>query len=463
VAALLLFAAAMACSPACGQGASVVINGPPSGTAVVVGQEVLIDSTATADAGVARVELAIDGVVVRRDSPPSGNPTTFRVSQGWTPDAQGQVAVSVVAYDLNGNASPQVSLTLQVVASSGVVPTTAPGATAVPGPAATEVPDVTVEAGCTLNASYVADVTIPDDTEVAPSSTIVKTWRIRNSGTCDWTADFKLLFVSGDQMSGEAVVAVTPTAAGSTTDLSVNLTAPVSPGTYRGNWRMQSDEGLAFGSTFYVQIVVPAPATDTPPPTDVPTETSVPPTESAPVEVDIVASADSYWWPGNVACMIGGCPDFGGSTELELSNNATGGGGGTLPILWPGLVVVQFDLSGIPADATIESATMHLYLASASGATSVNIRARRATSPWSEGDHSVKPVCGTDGDSSRNVGSGSGWYDWDVESDVDYQHANPTTNYGFCMTVGGDGDKRVFRSREGASASRPYLRVVYLP
>jgi hypothetical protein len=126
------------------------------------------------------------------------------------------------------------------------------------------VPDVTGEGGCTLNVSYVADVTVPDDTEFAPGTAFVKTWRIRNSGTCDWTAGFNLVFVSGDQMGGEATVAVPPTAAGSTADLSVHLTAPSSPGTYRGNWRVQSDEGLAFGSIVYVQIVVAGAATEEP-------------------------------------------------------------------------------------------------------------------------------------------------------------------------------------------------------
>jgi hypothetical protein len=276
VAAVFLFTAALACSPACGGGVSVVINSPPSGSAVVVGQEVQIDSTATADAGVARVDLAINGAVVRRDSPPSGNPTTFRIAQGWTPDSEGQVTVSVVAYDVNGNASAQQVLTLQVVASGAVVPTAAPGATGEPGPTVTPEPDVTTEAGCTLNASYVADVTIPDNTIVTPGSAVVKTWRIRNTGTCDWTAGFSYVFVSGSQMGGEASVAVPPTAAGSTYDVSVNLTAPAAPGTYKGNWRMQSDEGAVFGSTFYVQIVVPEPATDTPLPTDVPTDTPLP-------------------------------------------------------------------------------------------------------------------------------------------------------------------------------------------
>jgi TolB protein len=276
VAGAFLLVAVLACTPTCGQPVSVVINSPPDGSTAVVGQEVLIDSTASASAGVERVELVVNSALIRRDSPPAGNPATFRISQGWTPDAEGYVVVSVVAYDVNGNSSPQATLTLQVVAGGAVAPTTEPGATAAPEPTVTPEPDVTTESGCTLNASYVADVTVPDDTELAPGSSVGKTWRIRNSGTCDWTAGFNLVFLSGDQMGGEASVPVPATAAGSTVDMTVHITAETTPGTYKGNWRMQSDEGLAFGSTFYVRIIVPSPATDTPLPTDVPTGTPEP-------------------------------------------------------------------------------------------------------------------------------------------------------------------------------------------
>jgi hypothetical protein len=427
---------------------------------VTVGQEVQIISTAAAEAGVARVDLSVNGQVVRADAPPSGNPTTFSVSQPWTPAAEGDVTISVVAYDTKGAVSEPATVALHVgtgAADSG-------GATPVPEATQTPVPDVTGEGGCTLNASYVADVTVPDDTEFAPGAAFVKTWRIRNSGTCDWTAGFNLVFVSGDQMGGQATVAVPPTAAGSTTDLSVNLTAPGSPGTYRGNWRPQSDEGLAFGSQVYVRIVVPEPTPvpteePTPEPTEEPTpEPTAEPTEE-PVEVDIVASEDAYWWPGNLACMT--CPDFGGGTELELLNGVSGDP--PYQILYQGKIAIRFDLSGIPEGATIEEATLHLYLASADGTGSASISVRRATSPWSEGDHGVKPICETSGGASRNVGSGSGWYDWGVTDMVQQQHANPTTNYGFCLRGGDPDQERTFRSREGAAVTRPYLRVVYQP
>jgi Tol biopolymer transport system component len=264
LAVLFLIGAILACGPAGGQAVDVVINGPSSGSTVTVGEEVLVDSMATANAGVDRVELAVNGSVVRRDSPPSGNPTSFRVSQPWTPTSAGQVTISVVAFDVNGNASPEASVTVQAVASGAAVPTETPP------------PPVTTEAGCTLGSQYVADVTIPDGTEMSLGAAFVKTWEVKNSGTCDWDAGFELIFVGGAQMSGPASVPLPAVAAGSDVDIAVNLVAPSSPGTHKGTWRIRSDEGAVFGTNLTVLIEVPAPATDTSVPTDVPTDTPLP-------------------------------------------------------------------------------------------------------------------------------------------------------------------------------------------
>ncbi len=276
----VLALAALACGGGgAGERPTVTISSPPNGMVVTVGQEVQIISMAAAEAGVERVELAVNGEVVRSDMPPEGNPTSFSMAQPWTPLAEGEVTVVVVAYDTSGAASEPAVITLQVQAGTGAV-------TEEPGPTPTAMPDVMGEGGCTLNASYVADVTIPDDTELAPGTSFVKTWRLRNSGSCDWEDGFELIFVSGEPMGGPVSVVVPATAAGSMVDVSVNLVAPGSPGTYRGNWRMRSDTGTVFGTQVYVQIVVPEPATSTPNPTDTPgpTDTASPPSPTfAPV------------------------------------------------------------------------------------------------------------------------------------------------------------------------------------
>jgi hypothetical protein len=271
LAVVFLVGAVLACGPvAGGKAVTVVINGPVNGASVAVGQEVLIDSTTSASAGVARVELSVGGVAVRHDVPPSGNPTTFRISQPWTPTAEGQATISVMGYDVDGNSSEAATITLQVVSSGGVVPTAGPGTT-VPGPMETSPPPVTTEAGCTVGSQYIADVTIPDGTVMTPGAGFVKTWKVKNSGTCDWDASYHLIFISGEQMGGPASVSLPAVAAGAQADLSVNLVAPASYGTHKGTWRIQSGEGTVFGTNLTVLINVPAPVTDTPVPTDVPT------------------------------------------------------------------------------------------------------------------------------------------------------------------------------------------------
>ncbi|MGQ9803377.1 MAG: DNRLRE domain-containing protein [Anaerolineae bacterium] len=151
--------------------------------------------------------------------------------------------------------------------------------------------------------------------------------------------------------------------------------------------------------------------------------------------------------------------DWGHGPKLELKN---GSSGGPIAIFYPGRVAVRFDLSGIPAGATIDQAVLHLRLTDATGTEPVNVRAARANSPWSE-DDSVKPGCESAGSVVRAVGAGAGWYDWDVTALVRYQFANPSTNYGFCVSEGTVDDSRTFARREGSSASRPYLRVTYRP
>ncbi len=147
-----------------------------------------------------------------------------------------------------------------------VTPTTSPSAPPAQPTEGGPPPEVTTEAGCTLNASYVADVTIPDDTEFPAGASFTKTWRMRNSGTCAWEAGTAIVFSSGERMGGPDAAPVGAVSPGATVDISVNLTAPAAPGTYRGYWQLQAPDGTRFGTIVYVQIVVPEPATETPTP-----------------------------------------------------------------------------------------------------------------------------------------------------------------------------------------------------
>jgi hypothetical protein len=120
---------------------------------------------------------------------------------------------------------------------------------------------VTPTPACNDLAAFVSDVTIPDNTYMSPSQAYTKTWRLKNAGTCTWTTGYALVFDSGNIMSGPTSQNLAGNVApGATVDLSVNLIAPGSNGTHRGNWKLRNDKGTIFGlggaGPFYVQIVV---------------------------------------------------------------------------------------------------------------------------------------------------------------------------------------------------------------
>ncbi len=129
-----------------------------------------------------------------------------------------------------------------------------PTATAVP-PTKTPVPVPCDWAG------FVKDVTVPDGTEFNLSDSFVKTWRLQNIGSCTWTTDYDLVFVSGDAMSGPTAVSIGETVRpGETIDISVSLKAPDEKGEYTGYWKLRNANNALFGlgsnasKSFWVQI-----------------------------------------------------------------------------------------------------------------------------------------------------------------------------------------------------------------
>jgi hypothetical protein len=117
-------------------------------------------------------------------------------------------------------------------------------------------PEPTVDVSdCTLGATFQADITIPDNTPVEAGQSFVKTWRVRNTGTCDWGPGYRLTFIDGEQMGGAKPASVPDTPAGESAEVSIELVAPVERGQHRGSWQMCVNETECFGDALYVQIV----------------------------------------------------------------------------------------------------------------------------------------------------------------------------------------------------------------
>lgn len=100
------------------------------------------------------------------------------------------------------------------------------------------------------------DVNVPDNTEMQIGQEFVKTWLVRNNGSCTWGAGYKLVFSSGDQLSGVAQPFNAVVAPGQEVEVSVNFKAPTAAGVYVSSWQMANANGTPFPRTFYVKIIV---------------------------------------------------------------------------------------------------------------------------------------------------------------------------------------------------------------
>ncbi len=106
------------------------------------------------------------------------------------------------------------------------------------------------------DAQYISD-TIPDDSEFDAGAGFTKSWRFKNTGTCTWNTNYKLVFKSGDQMGAPASKALSGNVApGETVDIGVNMTAPASAGTYQGFWKLVDDNGDNLINNVWVKIKV---------------------------------------------------------------------------------------------------------------------------------------------------------------------------------------------------------------
>jgi hypothetical protein len=104
--------------------------------------------------------------------------------------------------------------------------------------------------------TFVDDVTIPDFSVISPGSTLDKQWLVQNSGTCNWDKRYLMRLISGDLLGAPAEQALYPARAGSQATLRILFTAPAEPGEYVSEWQAFGDNGIPFGDTFFIKIIV---------------------------------------------------------------------------------------------------------------------------------------------------------------------------------------------------------------
>lgn len=105
--------------------------------------------------------------------------------------------------------------------------------------------------------SYVADVTVPDDTSMSPGQDFLKTWKVKNSGSCPWGSGYKLVYAGyADKMSGQFQPLTGVIQPGQEVEISVQFTAPDAADQYLSAWQMSNPAGVTFPEIIFVKIIV---------------------------------------------------------------------------------------------------------------------------------------------------------------------------------------------------------------
>lgn len=176
-----------------------------------------------------------------------------------------------------------------------------PTATTAPTAKPTEIPLPCNSAG------FVKDVSVPDNTEFTAGTKFTKTWRLVNNGTCTWTTNYDIVFSEGSAMGAPASVALKGNVKpGETVDVSVDMVAPSTGGTYKSTWLLRDENDKLFGfgggkSGFWVTIKVSAYKSDAVP--------------SAIFPYDFTASICSATWKSNAGMVTLPCPNVSQNEE----------------------------------------------------------------------------------------------------------------------------------------------------
>jgi len=104
---------------------------------------------------------------------------------------------------------------------------------------------------------FVADVNVPDNTNMAPGQDFLKTWRVKNTGSCPWGDGYELVYADyADDMDGQPQPLTEVVQPGQEVEISVQFTAPDEIGEYLSAWQMQNPAGVTFEDIIFVKIIV---------------------------------------------------------------------------------------------------------------------------------------------------------------------------------------------------------------
>lgn len=101
------------------------------------------------------------------------------------------------------------------------------------------------------------DINIPDNTIMTPGQDFIKTWKVKNTGSCPWGAGYVLAYAGyDDDMNGQFIAFTEVVQPGQEVEASVQFKAPTQVGTYVSAWSMRNPAGVFFPLRVFVKIIV---------------------------------------------------------------------------------------------------------------------------------------------------------------------------------------------------------------
>ena len=188
-------------------------------------------------------------------------------SANTPPEQEPTPDVAVVRTSAASTVISQFTLTAAVFTPTTSLPTE-PAETAIPStPQATNtattqpVAQVTNAQGTTValcdSLAFVADVNIPDDTNMSPGQDFLKTWRVKNTGSCPWGEGYELVYAGyTNEMDGQFQPLTQVVQPGQEVEVSVQFTAPNEIGEYLSAWQLENPAGVTFEEIIFVRIIV---------------------------------------------------------------------------------------------------------------------------------------------------------------------------------------------------------------
>lgn len=162
-------------------------------------------------------------------------------------------AVQTVVANITQTAAAQPTSTPEPTETLTPSPTETP----LPLPTETPVPQGTPTQTTCDNLQFISDVSVPDGTTMTTGQEFVKTWKVRNTGTCTWTTGYTIVWGWGEKFSSQITNLTADVPPNAEAEISITLKAPLKPGSYSGFFRLSNNNGYNFGTALSTVIVVP--------------------------------------------------------------------------------------------------------------------------------------------------------------------------------------------------------------